>query len=504
MKYRILFLSALAVLMFSGIAFAGIDYAGSQDVVVIGKRVNYQSSYDIDTGALYNPLGRAVLNAGVPYTYRTSSSYAPITGLSMPSNYDDPQQGWLLAGNYATGLTPLSNYNVHDNAVENQPVGEQLIDIESRYLVLGIDHDWEMSTNELGNSYSKAFFVDQYQLIRLKSDGCVKYNSYSRLLIHEEARVLSPQSAVWPAGGSNTAAYADVQIVGQDAYWTLGKDSGNARLFKINKNFTGGGFVEANNSYAAYGSLTPTLVLDATAMGVTGATEARGFTLDSQDNIYMIINSSTVAMFDPTGTTCLNAAFITGSSAGEGVTDIDYVNNKLVLATGAGVGVYDLSGGLLRTLESGVGITGIDVVAGVPTTVDFVCTVTLEDWNGTSLPTVTVTVDSGTPVVKTLTGSGSSGSFTLSLAPGEHTIKVKAAKSLSQTVTGAGTTPSFMLQCGDTNDDNKIDDLDFLSVIGNFGSTDPVLKLIGDGNGDGKTDDLDFLNVIGKFATSGT
>jgi len=81
---------------------------------------------------------------------------------------------------------------------------------------------------------------------------------------------------------------------------------------------------------------------------------------------------------------------------------------------------------------------------------------------------------------------------------------VKAAKSLSQTVTGAGTTPSFMLQCGDTNDDNKIDDLDFLSVISNFGSTDPVLKLIGDGNGDGKTDDLDFLNVIGKFATSGT
>jgi hypothetical protein len=147
---------------------------------------------------------------------------------------------------------------------------------------------------------------------------------------------------------------------------------------------------------------------------------------------------------------------------------------------------------------------GLEVIPGVPSTVDFVCTVTLVDWNGASLPTVTVTVDGGTPVVKTLTGSGSSGTFTLSLTPVSHDIKVKAVKSLSQTVTGSGTTPAFMLQCGDTNDDNKIDDLDFLSVIGNFGSTDPVLKLIGDGNGDDKTDDLDFLNVIGKFGTSGT
>lgn len=54
---------------------------------------------------------------------------------------------------------------------------------------------------------------------------------------------------------------------------------------------------------------------------------------------------------------------------------------------------------------------------------------------------------------------------------------------------------------GDCNGDRMVDDLDFLLVIGNFGSTDPDLKLLGDCNGDGETNDLDFLLVLDYFGT---
>jgi hypothetical protein len=83
---------------------------------------------------------------------------------------------------------------------------------------------------------------------------------------------------------------------------------------------------------------------------------------------------------------------------------------------------------------------------------------------------------------------------------------VKAAMTLSKTLVGntpAFNSGTFNLQCGDNNGDNKIDDLDFLRVINNFGSTDPVNKLLGDGNGDDKTDDLDFLLVINNFGSIG-
>jgi len=225
-----------------------------------------------------------------------------------------------------------------------------------------------------------------------------------------------------------------------------------------------------------------------------------GIAFDGAGNVYLGVNNNSVIK--------LNSSFVYQSTIVTGlsnVKDVDFFGGELFVCNSLGVSVYSTAGAFSRTFGP-TNATGLVIggVAAPPTTVDFVCTVTLVDWNGASLPTVTVTVDGGTPVVKTLTGSGSSGTFTLSLTPVSHDIKVKAVKSLSQTVTGSGTTPAFFLQCGDTNDDNKIDDLDFLSVIGNFGSTDPVLKLIGDGNGDDKTDDLDFLNVIGKFGTSGT
>jgi hypothetical protein len=141
-----------------------------------------------------------------------------------------------------------------------------------------------------------------------------------------------------------------------------------------------------------------------------------------------------------------------------------------------------------------------------PTTVDFVCTVTLVDWAGGDAPTTaTVTVDdvlyAGNPVA--LTGTGSVRTCTIpGLTDIAHKIKVKPLKALSQTITGV-TPQAFSCQCGDNNDDNKIDDLDFLRVIGNFGKPLPD-AILGDGNGDEKTDDLDFLRVIGNFGGSGT
>ncbi|MEI6513339.1 MAG: hypothetical protein WCO51_08710, partial [bacterium] len=172
-----------------------------------------------------------------------------------------------------------------------------------------------------------------------------------------------------------------------------------------------------------------------------------------------------------------------------------------------GNGVLSLSGNEY-TPRSAYGVApAVKVYTDVapPSTVDFVCTVTLVDWaGGDAATTADVTVDSVLYPDVALTGTGSVRTCTIpALAAGSHVVTVKPLKALSESKTGS-TPQAFSTQCGDTNDDNKIDDLDFLSVIGNFGSTDPVLKLIGDGNGDDKTDDLDFLNVIGKFATSGT
>jgi hypothetical protein len=83
-------------------------------------------------------------------------------------------------------------------------------------------------------------------------------------------------------------------------------------------------------------------------------------------------------------------------------------------------------------------------------------------------------VDGGAAVSKSLTGSGSTGTFTVDLPnTGLYSVKVKAAVTLSQTV--SGTTPAlvagdFNQQCGDNTGDNAIDDFDLNAVITNFGS----------------------------------
>jgi hypothetical protein len=139
-----------------------------------------------------------------------------------------------------------------------------------------------------------------------------------------------------------------------------------------------------------------------------------------------------------------------------------------------------------------------------PATVTFTGTVNLLGWMGASLPSVNVVVDGGAPVATALTPvDADTGTFTVSLpATGSHSVKVKAAVTLSQTQ--SGTTPAlvaatFNLQCGDNTNDNVIDDFDFNAVITNFGS-----GAGGDGNGDAATDDFDFNLVITNFGSTGS
>jgi hypothetical protein len=142
--------------------------------------------------------------------------------------------------------------------------------------------------------------------------------------------------------------------------------------------------------------------------------------------------------------------------------------------------------------------------APAPSGATFTGTVNLLGWMGASLPSVNVVVDGGAPVATALTAVDTdTGTFTVSLpATGSHSVKVKAAVTLSQTQ--SGTTPAlvsgtFNLQCGDNNNDNVIDDFDFNNVITNFGS-----GAGGDGNGDAATDDFDFNLVITNFGSTGS
>jgi hypothetical protein len=476
MKYRILFLSALAVLMFSGSVFAG-TYAGTDDLVLVSA-YSATGVYNLTTGALVT---------SVPgYWYADH-------GISTPYTNSDLSSMFVMGCNpRIDGWTPLSTYN--SRSIANTG-GFQLIDVGSQYLCLAIDNDWEGA--------AKAYVVDSNRLVRVASDlarlSQDNYNATWAAAVAPEAFTDVGQSYVNPGNGtwSNPSAYsasnfADVEVIGQDVYWTMGKGTGAAKLFIIGKNFLNGA--------------TRTEVLDATAMQVAGATEARGFTLDAQGSIYLIINSTTVAKFNSNGS-LNNAAFLTGID----LTDIDYINGKLILAGSTGGQVYnaDLSGGLLNTLPGLTSVNdpaahGLEVIPGVQAGTTFTGTVNLLGWMGASLPSVSVVVDGGAPVATALTAvDADTGTFTVSLpATASHTVQVKAAVTLSQTQ--SGTTPAFSsatfnLQCGDNTGDNVIDDFDFNAVITNFGS-----GAGGDGNGDAATDDFDFNLVITNFGSTGS
>ncbi|MEI6513776.1 MAG: hypothetical protein WCO51_10975, partial [bacterium] len=224
-----------------------------------------------------------------------------------------------------------------------------------------------------------------------------------------------------------------ITVEGQYIYGTCGYiDPGG--VYRIDKNFQDQSiiswFIDSNDSKYANDNFS-------------GTTDWRGLAFDQQGNLYVEYSKSgswAIAKFDSSGNV-INDELITfygtvydgWDSTGGQMGDLKCAADRLFVAGSNGVMVFDLNGNYLRQFGSSTAQTGgmrtIDVMGPVSSgNVDFVCTVTLVDWNGASLPTVTVTVDGGTPVVKTLTGSGSSGSFTLSLTPVSHDIKVKAVK----------------------------------------------------------------------------
>jgi hypothetical protein len=328
MKYRILFLSALAVLIFSGTVFA-TSYAGTDPLVAVASYAP-TAIYNLNSGA----------SAGSVWGYWYADH-----GISMPYTKNNPSDGWVIGCNPRIDpYTPLTNYNSRQAGASG---GDNLVDVGSQFWCLAADNDWEGA--------AKAYFVSNNRLVRIASDGALNnWDAGRAAAVAPEAFTDVGQSFVDPGAGTwNQASayahsnFADVEIIGQNAYWTMGKGTGAAKLFMIDKHFANGA--------------ARTQLLDATAMGVAGATEARGFTLDAAGNIYMIINETTVAKFNSTGTTCLNAAFLTGTQ----LTDIDYASGKLILGTSTGAQVYDLNQNLLRTLGSGP-VHGLETIAAVP------------------------------------------------------------------------------------------------------------------------------------------
>jgi hypothetical protein len=161
-----------------------------------------------------------------------------------------------------------------------------------------------------------------------------------------------------------------------------------------------------------------------------------------------------------------------------------------------------------------VGASQITVNTVTPD-ISFTGTIKLGGWVGSvtpisSLP-VQVTIDGGAPTSVSMTGSGNTATFQVSLPPtGSHTVRAKPFKYLSQTLTvttsGSNIAGTFDgpahagLIMGDVTDSNVIDDLDFLAIINNFGSIGSIY----DSNGDNIVDDLDFLAIINNFGVSGS
>jgi hypothetical protein len=161
-----------------------------------------------------------------------------------------------------------------------------------------------------------------------------------------------------------------------------------------------------------------------------------------------------------------------------------------------------------------VGASQITVNTVTPD-VTFTGTIKLGGWVGSvtpisSLP-VQVTIDGGAPSSVSMTGTGNTATFQVSLPPtGIHNVRAKPNKFLSQTLTVTtsgsniagtfdGPTHAGLIQ-GDVTDNNVIDDFDFNAIITNFGNVGTIY----DSNGDNVVDDFDFNAIIVNFGSTGS
>jgi hypothetical protein len=327
--------------------------------------------------------------------------------------------------------------------------------------------------------------------------------AYSAAVIVDNVAEI-PTGTLWSA---DIQPWATCRIWGNNIYLTRGYNKSGV-IFRIPKNFAD------NSSFTAITSHNDFRLI---GTALEGTTDWYGICFDEDGYMYLSYNNLSPSNFNNPYQAVAKFKLTAGGDidslvddvyidlAGFGpVRDMEYGAGKFFICNGNTVKVYDKSGTFLYDFGNLGNITrAISLVPYTSSGTTFTGTVNLLGWMGTSLPSVTVTVD-GTPSTNTLARiDADTGTFTVSLpATGPHSIKVKAAKTLSQTKSGS--TPAFIaaifnLQCGDNTNDNVIDDFDFNAIITNFGS-----GAGGDGNGDGTTDDFDFNLVITNFGGAGS
>ncbi|MEI6512947.1 MAG: dockerin type I domain-containing protein [bacterium] len=300
--------------------------------------------------------------------------------------------------------------------------------------------------------------------------------------------------------------YMFARVFGEYIYWSLGYNIPGV-IYRLPKNFSTNDiplkFIYSNDP--RYSDKL-----------IAGSKDWKGFCFDEDGYLYVSWGGSQstpcIAKFAPNGDLIqYDYMWFTAPASRN---DLQYGAGKFfITADSGGVDVYRKEIFGSPTFLYNIGGSALGVVrsiALVPSSVSFTGTVNLVSWNGgtsnvevqvrvgTTFPTVafvTRTLQSATLVGGTLTGT-----FTVDIPASGAQVQVKHIKSLSSSQ--VGTTGTFNLLCGDNNNDNKIDDLDFLRVINNFGSL--INGAVGDGNGDGKTDDLDFLLVITNFGGNGS
>jgi hypothetical protein len=264
---------------------------------------------------------------------------------------------------------------------------------------------------------------------------------------------------------------------------------------------TGSGYNEATPFYKLQGSLNPQSSANPPSPKFTSIDERNSLTWGYADVTPVDGTGNPLIPDDP-----FSSGITPGSAGGDAFKlswAVDSNGNPVILDH------VDY----VRIRPAGQWSPDVDAVSILkPLPVEFTGTVKLKGWMGSDISSVPVTlvIDGGEPSIIYLTGTGNTGTFVTQLPnSGSLAVQIKFGCYLSQTLTiPTSGTPVFGtfdgsdhsgLIPGDTNNDNKIDDLDFLAVIGNFGK----ISSIGDCNGDGIVNDLDFLNIIASFGSVG-
>jgi parallel beta-helix repeat protein/predicted outer membrane repeat protein len=174
----------------------------------------------------------------------------------------------------------------------------------------------------------------------------------------------------------------------------------------------------------------------------------------------------------------------------------------------AGNDTYVQSGWLDMDGQARIYGSHVDIGADewYPPTFTITGTVELQNYNpGSAGVSVTVIVDGGAPMTKTLDAESK---FTLTgMTAGAYSIYVKASHWLSKTqtvVVSADTSAAYSLKNGDVNDDDFIDNFDLGTIAENWLEQTPsLIEPYADLNGDELVNGLDFAIMGANWSLAG-